>query len=130
MVQPQFLFTKFTNYFSVKVQNLESLSVAQIQEIQEFVMIRNGIFDFNSYSFEIQKRLEFNEFQAVVKNSSLNAICTENILKHTQQDRIGFGQYKGLYYHELPDSYMIWLKTNYKGFDREKIQKELQKRGL
>jgi len=33
-------------------------------------------------------------------------------------------------YNELPNSYMLWLKANYRGQDRETIDKELKKRKL
>ncbi len=130
MVKAQFIFTKQRNSFSVHVKNLEKLSVEQIQEIQEFVKVRNGIFDFNNYSFSIQKKIEFNEFIVLVSSSNIEATCSENIIIQKQQPRVGFGQYKGMFYSELPDSYMLWLKNSYRGQDKEIIDKELQKRNL
>ena len=55
MTKPYFIFTKYANSFSVHIQNLEQLSVEQIQNIQTFVEQRKGVFDFETYSFVIQK---------------------------------------------------------------------------
>ena len=52
MNKARFIFTKLSHSFTVKVLNLESLSVEQIQEIEQFVKQRNGLFDFNTYTFE------------------------------------------------------------------------------
>lgn len=130
MVKAHLIFTHYHNSYSVKIPNLEKLSVEQIQQLQHFVSSRNGIFDFNSYSFVIQKRVEFHEFTLLVKQSDISARCEENIIVKESQPRVGFGQYKGMQYNELPDSYMLWLKTNYRGYDRELIEKELKKRKL
>ena len=130
MVVAQFIFTQFANSFKVHVQNLEKLSVKQIQEIEDFVSKRKGVFDFNNYSFVIQKKIAFEEFVALIQSSELSARCQENAVVRETQARVGFGQYKGMHYNELPDSYMLWLKTNYRGSDREIIDKELKKRKL
>ena len=130
MPKAHLIFTHYHNSYSVKVLNLEQLSVEQIQQLQKFVTIRNGVFDFNSYSFVIQKRVEFYEFLALIKYSDIDAKCEENIIIKESQPRIGFGQYKGMQYNELPDSYMLWLKINYRGYERSTIDKELKKRSL
>jgi len=130
MAKAKFIFTKHHNSFSVKVPNLERLSVEQIQEIESFVKMRKGIFDFSSYSFVIQKRIEFEEFSLLLQNSSLDVMLEENIVIKESQPRVSFGQYKGMFYSEIPDSYLLWLKSNYRGKDREKIETELSKRSL
>ena len=130
MNRAYFIFTKYHNSFSVYVKNLEQLSVEQIQEIQDFVNIRNGIFDFNRYTFSIQKKIEFEEFCKLIEQSTVDAQCTEHIIEKKDQARVGFGQYKGMQYNELPDSYMLWLKNNYRGYDRDTIEKELKRRKL
>jgi len=112
------------------LKNLEQLSVEQIQELQHFVENRKGIFDFRSYSFVIQKRVEFHEFVTLIQYCNIKARCEENIITTQFQPRVGFGQYKGMLYSDLPDSYMLWLKTNYRGYDRELIEAELKKRNL
>lgn len=130
MPKAELVFTHFHNSYSVSIPNLEKLSVEQIKELEYFVSSRNGIFDFETYSFVIQKRLEFYEFSALIHHLGIEARLGERIVIKETEPRIGFGQYKGMQYSELPSSYMLWLKTNYRGFDRDKVDKELQKRNL
>ncbi len=130
MSRAHFIFTKHPNSFSVHVKNLSELSVGQIQEIESFVKLRKGVFDFNKYSFSIQKKINFEEFEKLVTESTINAKCIEHITEEKGQSRVGFGQYKGMLFSDLPDSYMIWLKNNYRGQDRESIDKELSRRNL
>lgn len=130
MPKAHLVFTHFHNSYSVKIPNLEQLSVEQIQELEKFASSRKGVFDFESYSFVIQKRVEFYEFVALIQHSNIDAKLQENIIVRETEPRIGFGQYKGMQYNELPDSYMIWLKTSYRGYDREKVEKELKRRNL
>lgn len=130
MSTPKFIFTSYSKSFKVLVENLESLTVEQIQEIERFVAERKGVFDFSNYSFVIQKRLEFNDFVKLLQQSDLKALCYDKPIVHSFKPRVGFGQYKGMTYDELPDSYLIWLKTNYSGIERENINSELKKRKL
>ncbi len=130
MATPRFSFTAYTNSFKVIVENLEELSVEQIQEIEAFVNKRKGVFDFNNYSFSIQKRLGFSEFVELLRELELNARCVEHLQVTKAKERVSFGQYKGMLYSELPDSYLLWLKNNHNGKDRDKVLKEFQKRKL
>lgn len=130
MIKANFIFTQHNNSFSVHVSNLEKLSVSQIQEIELFVKNRKGIFDFQTYTFVIQKRLEFHEFLSLMNNSTLDVNVHENIPEYQEEARVSFGQYKGMFYNELPDSYLLWLKTNYHGKDRAILDKELSKRNI
>jgi len=130
MSNAQFIFTKYPNSVSVHVENLEELRVEQIQEIEEFVRIRNGIFDFETYTFVIQKKIEFYEFVSLLEHAGIKADCVEKTLKITNNAKIEFGQYKGMLYSEIPDSYLLWLKKNYRGKDREVLDLELTNRGL
>ncbi|MFA6138705.1 MAG: DUF3820 family protein [Sulfurimonas sp.] len=116
--------------FHVIVQNLEQLSVEEIQKIENFVSIRKGIFDFNNYSFFIPKRIDFDEFILLLRHVEIDAICEEETLKVISHKKIGFGQYKGMLYSELPDSYLLWLKSSYRGAEREIIDAELKQRNL
>ena len=129
-VKPQFIFTHYTNFYSVKIPNLERLEVSQIQQIEKFVQKRNGIFNFESYSFDIQKRLEFSEFKHLLSQTQLDVLCSENIIEKKTQPRISFGQYKGMLLLELPDSYLLWLQSNYRGSQRDDIERELKRRKL
>lgn len=130
MSRAHFIFTKLPNSFSVHVKNLEDLSVEEIQMIESFVKARKGIFDFDSYSFVLKKRLEFDEFVFLIKHSSIDAVCEEKITQIEPNARVEFGKYKGMLYKELPDSYLLWLKSNYKGKDRVIIDSELNFRNL
>ncbi len=130
MPKAHLVFTSRFNSYSVHITNLEKLSVEQIQELELFTSSRNGIFDFNTYSFSIQKRLGFSEFVSLVESLGINANIEENVIVQKTQPRISFGQYKGMQYNELTNSYMLWLKGNYWGKDREFIDKELKKRNL
>lgn len=128
MPTPRFSFSPYVNSFKVVVENLEELDVVQIQEIEAFVSKRKGIFDFNTYSFSIQKRLGFSEFVQLLKELEINAKCVEVFQVAKIQERISFGQYKGMLYNELPDSYLLWLKNNHNGKDKSIIDKECKKR--
>lgn len=125
-----FEFTRSKNSFSVHVQNLEKLSVEQIKQIEDFVYKRNGVFDFNTYSFVIQKKIEFNEFVSLLKYSNLEANCKEIIKVASTTKRVEFGKYKGMLFSELPDSYLLWLRKNYSGSQRELIDNELKSRNI
>ena len=78
----------------------------------------------------IQKKIEFPEFVELIKHSNIQAKLSERIIQVKSQPRVGFGQYKGMQYNELPNSYMLWLKSNYRGYDRDTIEKELKRRKL
>ncbi len=130
MNKPYLIFTQNKNSFNVYIKNLEKLNVNQIKELESFVSIRNGMFDFNKYTFNIQKKLSFNHFVLLLEHLNIDAECEENIILTKNQPRISFGQYKGMQYAELAGSYLLWLKTNYRGKDREVIDKELKKRNL
>ncbi|MBL1243890.1 MAG: DUF3820 family protein [Sulfurimonas sp.] len=130
MSKPILIFTAFKNSFRVVVKNLESLSVIQIQDIEKFVSIRKGVFDFTTYSFVIQKKIEFKEFVKIIKLSTLDASCIDNPVVSQVKPRVSFGQYKGMLYAELPDSYLLWLKENYSGAQKSILQEELKNRRL
>ncbi len=130
MIKPLFIFTAHKSSFKVVIKNLEALSVEQIQTIQKFVDKRNGLFDFQTYSFIIHKKLEFQEFVHLIELSFLNAICMDNPIVYKVKPRISFGQYKGMLYNELPDSYLLWLKSSYFGYERDTMEVELKVRGL
>ena len=130
MNKAHLIFTKDTNSFSVEVKNLEQLSVEQIQELEYFVDNRKGLFDFNTYSFVIKKKIEFYEFVSLINHLGIDNYCEEKILITETKARIDFGKYKGMQYKELPDSYLIWLKSTYRGKDRSSIDNELKNRSL
>jgi hypothetical protein len=123
-------FTKHTNSFSVHVENLEELSVEQIKALEEFVSARKGVFDFDSYTFVIQKKLDFREFLLLLVYCNIDATCREYIPLEKQNIKVSFGKYKGMLYSELPDSYLLWLKSSYRGKERDIIDAEIAARKL
>jgi len=130
MPKAHFVFTQLNNSLRVDIPNLELLSVADIQKIEKFVQARKGYFDFNSYSFVLQKRLEYEAFVKLLKESDLDVTVENKPLQKIASPRISFGQYKGLFYSELPDSYLLWLQNNYMGKDKKHIEDEIKKRNL
>ena len=130
MLKPHFIFTQLANSFRVHIPNLEDLSVADIQAIEAFVQERKGLFDFNTYSFVIQKRLDYEEFVKLIDRSDLNVSLENRPVQKASKPRIGFGQYKGVFYSELPDSYLLWLENNYIGADKKTIEAEIKRRSL
>jgi len=130
MLKPHFIFTRHKEHISVYVQNLEKLSVVQIKNIEAFVHVRNGHFDFTTYTFTLNKKLELTEFIKLLQTLHVEASVEEDKPMLLSNARIGFGQYKGLYYIELPDSYLLWLRNNYVGNDREIICNEIIRRKL
>jgi len=130
VAKASFVFTSFKNSFSVHIPNLESLCVEQIQEIESFVQKRKGIFDFSTYTFSVQKRMEYREFVKLINSLSLDVNCSNNPIVRKEKPRVGFGQYKGMQYSELPDSYLLWLQGNYSGQDKSIILQEIKLRKL
>ncbi|QOP45716.1 putative quorum-sensing-regulated virulence factor [Sulfurimonas paralvinellae] len=131
MSKPQFVFTQRKNSFSVHIPNLEDLSVADIQIIETFVENRKGIFDFNTYTFVIPKKLEFHEFIALLKHINMNAECSQQEMGNSSSSNVvSFGQYKGMLYSDLPDAYLLWLKDNYRGRESAFVRQELTNRNL
>ena len=131
MPKPHFIFTQRKNSFSVHIPNLEELSVTDIQIIETFVANRKGVFDFNSYTFAIPKKIEFEEFVSLLRYLNIDAECSQKRLTATSQSKtVSFGQYKGMLYSDLPDAYLLWLKDNYRGKESKVIQEELRKRNI
>ncbi len=125
-----FIFTQHANSFSVHIVNLEKLSVEDIQKIELFVSQRKGVFDFQTYTFVIQKKLNFEEFKTLVQHSAIESVSEEKIVINTTDEKIDFGKYKGMRISDLPKSYLVWMKANYRGPQRELIEQELQRRNI
>lgn len=126
MSKAQFLFTKNQDSVSVYIENLEQLSVAEIQKIEKFVTTRKGILDFHTYTFFLPKKLNMDIFISLLWHVGIDATCEEKVTQKSVGKRIEFGQYKGMLYSEIPDSYLIWLKSSYRGADRDIIDEELK----
>ena len=130
MPKAHFIFTQLSNSFRVHIPNLEELDISDIQAIEDFVAKRKGYFDFNTYSFVLQKRLDYEEFVKLIQESGLDVSLQNQPLQKKTMSRVGFGQYKGLFYNELPDAYLLWLKNNYIGADKKIIEAEIKRRNL
>jgi hypothetical protein len=127
---PKLIFTKYHDSFIVEVKNMELLEVLQIKQLQDFVKIRKGIFDFQTYSFKINKKIQYTDFIDLLKHLNIDANVEENILKVKQNIKVDFGKYKGMFFSELPDSYLLWLKSSYMGKNRDDIDAEIKSRNL
>jgi len=127
---PKLIFTKYHDSFIVEIKNMELLEVLQIKQLQDFVKIRKGIFDFQTYSFKINKKIQYTDFIDLLKHLNIDANVEENILKVKQNIKVDFGKYKGMFFSELPDSYLLWLKSSYMGKHRDDIDVEIKSRNL
>ena len=127
---PKLIFTKYHDSFIVEVKNMELLEVLQIKQLQDFVKKRKGIFDFQTYSFKINKKIQYTDFIDLLKHLNIDANVEENILKVKQNIKVDFGKYKGMFFSELPDSYLLWLKSSYMGKNRDDIDVEIKSRNL
>lgn len=128
MPRPRLCFKAHANSLSVKVLNMESLEVAQIMELEAFVRSRRGVFDFEHYTFALQKRVTFEEFDFLLKSLGIDVSLEEEFEVSPTEPRVAFGQYKGLRFSEIPDGYLEWLKRNYFGSQKNLIEKEIEKR--
>jgi hypothetical protein len=127
---PKLIFTKYHDSFNVEIKNMELLEVLQIKQLQDFVKKRKGIFDFQTYSFKINKKIQYTDFIDLLKHLNIDANVEENILKVKQNIKVDFGKYKGMFFSELPDSYLLWLKSSYMGKNRDDIDVEIKSRNL
>lgn len=80
MPKPRFIFIKQSNSFSVYVKNLEELSINQVHNIETFVKIRQGYFNFETYTFAIYKKLEYYEFVKLLDLLHVEVFLQEDIL--------------------------------------------------
>ena len=126
----ELVFTKLQRSFQVNILNLESLDVKTIQQLEHFVKVRNGIFDFELYRFEIQKNIDIYEFKALMSYAGIECLCSERLIYQDESPRIEFGQYKGMFFSDLDDAYILWLKSNYRGSQKKILDTEVEKRDL
>ena len=130
MAKAHLVFKSYKNFYTVNIPNLEELNVEQIKELQGFVSFRNGIFDFNTYSFKIYKTMIYDDFLSLVEHLGIDCKCEEAKDNIKEMPRVGFGQYKGMFISDLPDSYLLWLKNNYHGEQKDMFLKEITKRNI
>ena len=134
MTVPKLRFVAYSEYYTIIVENLALLSVDQIKELEAFAAQRRGRLDFATSAFRIGKRISFEHFNKTLELCGIKADTIEsepvNQITPASNTPVGFGQYKGMSYSELPQEYLLWLKHNYRGREREFVDQELQSRSL
>ena len=134
MPLPRLRFVAFSEYYTITVENLTALSVEQIKELESFAAQRRGRLDFATSTIRIGKRIPFEHFNKTLELCGIKADTIEaepvNQITPASNTPIGFGQYKGMSYSELPEEYLLWLKFNYRGREREFLEQELRNRSL
>lgn len=134
MALPLLRFVAYSEYYTVTVENLTALTVAQIQELEAYARQRRGRLDFATGRMRIAKRIDFDHFNKTLELCGIKAdtVASEviNQLETPSNAAVGFGKYKGMCYSELPEEYLLWLKRNYHGREREFIEQELRSRSL
>ena len=132
------LFFEHKNSFTLQLLNLESLSVSQIQDLENFTSKRRGIFDIIKKRISIQKRLKQEDVKKLFELLNIDVYFTEKSEITTKKksesksetntrsksktetpallnSSIPFGKFKGSLYGDLSNSYIFWLskKVNY-----------------
>lgn len=138
MALPLLRFVAYKDYFTVTVENLTQLTVAQIRQLEAFALERRSRLDFETATMRIWKRIDFNHFNKILEGASIAADTIESeVLRPdtvstapVQDPVIGFGKHRGKRYRDIPDSYLLWLKGNYSGPERGLIEDELTRRSL
>jgi len=133
MVRPLLRFVAHYDNFTLKVENITALSVSQIQELEQFAAARRGRLDFSTSTIRIWKRLSFGELNRILALSGIQADTIESEIKRKKETSvdavIGFGKYRGTHYRDIPTHYLLWLKKNYQGHERQALEDELRSRG-
>lgn len=132
---PHCLYEQYRDRLLLKVINLTSLSVPQIQALERFASERRGWFDFNTHTIHLEKRLDIEHLEKLFASSGIMVTLEEKERQEVppkcdMQAKIGFGKYKGHAYAEIPDDYLKWLKSNYYGPEREVLENEIRRRAL
>ncbi len=135
MVRPLLRFVAYRNYFTLSIENLSQLSVAQIQQLEKFASDRRARLDFNTARMRIGKRISYSELNRLLALSGIKADTIESEIKRKKEQAtvdpiIGFGKHRGMHYSEIPVEYLLWLKKNYQGHEREALEHELRNRSL
>ena len=140
MAVPLLRFIPHRDYFDVIVENLTSLTVPQIQAIEQFATQRRSQLDFDTSSFRIYKRIDFDHFNRLLDSVGIIADTIESEIKYSEPSTdhdlppedpvVSFGKYKGQRMSQLPDHYLSWLKKNYNGPMRNSIEYECHRRSL
>jgi len=132
-IQLQFFGHK--NSYTLQLLNLEALDVSQIKTLEKFTQERRGIFDFDKQRISIQKRVEREDVEKLLRLLGIDVIFVEKSTAQTTKAKepplpkvdakIPFGKYKGNLYCDLPKEYLHWLSKNYNGAENSNIAQEL-----
>lgn len=135
IVRPLLRFVAHYDYFTLRVENLTALTVPQIQALEKFASDRRGRLDFTTSTIKVRKRIDFNDLNRILALSGINADTIESEIKRKKEESsvdavIGFGKYRGSNYKDIPTPYLLWLKKNYQGHERQALELELRNRSL
>ncbi|MEA3374033.1 MAG: hypothetical protein U9Q62_10160 [Campylobacterota bacterium] len=135
MALPLLRFVAHYDCCDIIVENLPSLTVPQIQQLEKFASDRRGQLDFSNSKIRIHKRIDFEYFNRILELSGIQADTIESeVVKATPVKAvnalIGFGKHRGTSYSELPVEYLLWLKQNYQGHERQYIEQECINRSI
>jgi hypothetical protein len=148
----------FSKGIMIKIKNLQNLTVSQIQSLEFFTQKRRGIFDFSTHTIILHKKIEHSHLQQLFEFEHIDVQAEEIDTYHDKEEKhqgttendinkkyhdnsrtaekkssnvkISFGKYKGKFYSEIPDSYLLWLKKNYKGLEESNIVNETIRRKI
>jgi hypothetical protein len=141
MTLPLLRFVASRDYYTIRIENLEALSVPQIRQLEAFAMQRRSTLDFQTASIRIWKRIDYHHFNKTLEAAGIAADTIESEIVRSPSAaaeappervtaKVGFGKHRGIAYAELPESYLLWLKMNYSGPERHYIDQELAARNL
>ena len=138
MALPLLRFVAFRDYYTVTVENLTELSVPQIRQLEAYAEQRRSRLDFTTSRMTVWKRIDFRHFNRTLEAAGIVADTIESEVvrpsaappEPVQDPVIGFGKHRGLRYRDIPDGYLLWLKSNYSGPERGYIEDELARRNL
>lgn len=138
MARPLLRFIAFYDHCKIRVENLEALTVPQIQKLEAFALQRRSRLDFATSEMVIWKRIDYAHFNRLIEASGIAADTVESEIRKpaasseavTPDPVVGFGKHRGMRYRDLPEHYLMWLKSNYSGPERGFIEAELSRRHL
>ncbi len=135
MALPLLQFVAYSNFYDIIIENLPSLTVSQIQQLEKFASDRRGRLDFSTSRIRVYKRIDYDHFNRTLELSGIKADTIESevvvaVPVKVVDALIGFGKYRGTSYSELPVDYLLWLKQNYQGHERQYIEQECINRSL
>lgn len=124
-------YTQYERQFVCKIEDIVSLSVSELKQLEHFASARSGKLDYNSQSLIIPKRIELQHLQELLALSGIEAFVVEHEprrAKISSDATINFGKFKGQKWTELSEDYLLWLTQNIQSEDRQTALAELERR--